>query len=108
MDVPKPRYTFSAGDRPDPRIRFLRSFGDFAPNEWLACFRPPAEIPKPRPPTLGEPIRQPATAPFCPFKKALPGQAEQIAVNGAAIERPTKPQAQFVRCKESVRLRECR
>ncbi len=58
------------------------------------------------PSTLGETVRQLAAPHSTALQEALAREPEQIAVNGAAIERQTKPHAQFVRCKV-VFLREC-
>jgi len=60
-----------------------------------------AEILKSRQPTASEPIRKSAAAPFYPLQQALPGEAEQVAINGAAIKRQTKATPQFIRGEES-------
>ena len=65
------------------------------------------EIFQSSPSTLGETVGQLPAPHFTPLQEPLAREPEQIAVNGAAIERQTQPHAQFVRCQESVGLREC-
>ena len=68
----------------------------------LIRFQPAKKILQARPPTFGQPVRQLAPAPINPIQKALPGETEQVTVDGSSIQGPMEPRAQFIGGKNPV------